>query len=157
MDDDKWNGIITIHNWKGKHAFLSNFAYCIVEYEGDIYASSEHAYQAAKAEKNKRSPFLAKDVTSKIAKQMGGKKGCVKMTPERIKYWETNQINIMKEILTNKFSKNNNPEFRAKLLATGWEPLEERNWWNDKFWGTTNGIGQNHLGKLLMQVREEAR
>lgn len=54
------------------------------------------------------------------------------MTPKRLKYWEANKINIMNEILTNKFSEANNPELRLKLLATGWEPLEERNSWNDR-------------------------
>ncbi len=33
----------------------------------------------------------------------------------------------------------------------------EGNWWGDIFWGVdvTSQIGQNMLGKLLMQVREE--
>jgi predicted NAD-dependent protein-ADP-ribosyltransferase YbiA (DUF1768 family) len=29
--------------------------------------------------------------------------------------------------------------------------------WGDRFWGVCNGVGENMLGKLLMQVREELR
>lgn len=43
------------------------------------------------------------------------------------------------------------------LLDTGDAILEEGNHWNDTFWGVRlkNGQGQNHLGKILMQVRME--
>ena len=41
------------------------------------------------------------------------------------------------------------------LLATGEEYLVEGNTWGDKYWGVCGGIGLNHLGKLLMQVRDE--
>ena len=33
--------------------------------------------------------------------------------------------------------------------------LVEDNWWGDKFWGVCNGEGENHLGKLLMKIRDE--
>ena len=33
----------------------------------------------------------------------------------------------------------------------------EGNDWNDTFWGQCDGVGLNHLGKLLMRVREEIR
>jgi predicted NAD-dependent protein-ADP-ribosyltransferase YbiA (DUF1768 family) len=50
-----------------------------------------------------------------------------------------------------------NPELRAMLLTTGDEELIEGNWWRDTYWGVCEGIGQNKLGKLLMQVREEIK
>lgn len=31
--------------------------------------------------------------------------------------------------------------------------MEENNW-GDKFWGTVNGVGENHLGKILMRIRD---
>lgn len=31
----------------------------------------------------------------------------------------------------------------------------EGNTWGDKFWGVCDGEGENHLGKLLMEVRAE--
>lgn len=35
--------------------------------------------------------------------------------------------------------------------------ITEGNYWNDKFWGVClkSNQGQNHLGKLLMNIREE--
>ena len=35
--------------------------------------------------------------------------------------------------------------------------LVEDNAWGDTFWGRCNGIGKNHLGKILMVIREELR
>ena len=45
-----------------------------------------------------------------------------------------------------------------KLIEmTGNSTLIEGNWWNDRFWGVDSktGIGENHLGKLLMELRAE--
>jgi predicted NAD-dependent protein-ADP-ribosyltransferase YbiA (DUF1768 family) len=44
-------------------------------------------------------------------------------------------------------------------LDTGDIPLVEANTWNDLYWGVDadNGNGQNMLGILLMQVRDEIR
>ena len=49
------------------------------------------------------------------------------------------------------------PELREALLNTDNAKLIEGNWWGDKFWGICNGVGENNLGKLLMEVRDEIR
>lgn len=46
-------------------------------------------------------------------------------------------------------------DLQEKLLATGNAYLEEGNTWGDRIWGTVNGEGENRLGKILMQVRQE--
>ena len=61
----------------------------------------------------------------------------------------------MKKILYSKFAQN--PYLAYGLLATGNEELIEGNTWGDKIWGQVNGEGQNLLGKILMEVREEIR
>ena len=44
----------------------------------------------------------------------------------------------------------------TKLMATGNEEIVELNNWNDVYWGSTlDGRGENHLGKLLIKLREE--
>lgn len=48
-----------------------------------------------------------------------------------------------------------NPELRDKLVATGDAEIVEGNWWGDKFWGVCRGVGENHLGKILMRIRTE--
>jgi len=48
-----------------------------------------------------------------------------------------------------------NPDLAAKLIATGDEELVEGNTWGDTYWGVCRGVGQNKLGKILMNVRQE--
>jgi ribA/ribD-fused uncharacterized protein len=68
--------------------------------------------------------------------------------------WENVKIDIMKELLRQKF---NNPVYRDSLLNTGDCPLIEGNNHKDTFWGVCNGAGKNVLGKLLMDIRKELR
>lgn len=73
--------------------------------------------------------------------------------------WEDMRLDIMNRLLLQKFS---DLDLQAKLLATGNEELVEGNWWHDQFWGDCtcvrhSGPGENHLGKLLMHVREYYR
>ena len=67
--------------------------------------------------------------------------------------WELVKYDIMYEICKAKFEQN--ADLKEKLLATGDKYLEEGNTWNDRCWGTCKGIGENHLGKILMRVRDE--
>jgi len=46
---------------------------------------------------------------------------------------------------------------KLRLLATGDETLQEGNRWNDRYWGVCRGVGKNHLGNILMEVREYLR
>ena len=63
----------------------------------------------------------------------------------------------MEEIVRAKFVQN--PYLMKKLLDTGELLLIEGNTWKDIFWGVdiNSGEGKNHLGKILMNVREELR
>jgi hypothetical protein len=61
----------------------------------------------------------------------------------------------MESLVKEKFTRDT--ELGAKLVATGDEELVEGNYWGDTFWGVCRGVGQNHLGKILMKVREELR
>ena len=63
------------------------------------------------------------------------------------------RIDIMTALVTQKF--NRHIDLRKKLLATGDEELIEGNWWGDTFWGVCRGKGDNHLGKILMEVRSK--
>lgn len=57
----------------------------------------------------------------------------------------------MKDLVFQKFK---NEELKIKLLQTGNEELIEGNTWGDKFWGICNGVGENNLGKILMEIRQ---
>lgn len=65
--------------------------------------------------------------------------------------WKDVKLRIMEDLVRQKFCKNQ--ELQKKLLDTKGAFLEETNTWNDKFWGVCNGVGENHLGKILMRTR----
>lgn len=33
--------------------------------------------------------------------------------------------------------------------------IVEENSWRDTYWGVCKGVGENHLGKILMKIRDE--
>lgn len=131
----------------GEYRFLSNFYPCEVVYEGTTYPTTEHAFQAAKTLDPEERKKMAAATTPGNAKRYG-RRICLR------KDWEEIKVSVMKEILIQKFSK---PELRDMLLATGDEELVEGNTWNDTFWGVCKGYGGNHLGKILMEIRESIR
>lgn len=136
-----------IESFQGEHRFLSNFWHVYVTYDGEVYPTVEHAYQAAKT----LNPEFRKAIcyaTTGEAKRMGRQ---VPMRPD----WEAIKIDVMRDLLKQKFTEE--PELRELLLATGDAELIEGNTWNDYFWGVCNGNGQNWLGKLLMEVREAVK
>jgi len=133
----------------GQFRFLSNF-YILnngVWFEDLTYPSVEHAYQAAKWPLNQRTQFL--DVTSGQAKKLG------KLAPNfNAKKWNKNKTELMRSLVHQKFEKNLN--LRKMLMLMEDYILEERNSWGDCFWGTNEqGEGDNHLGKILMNIRDK--
>lgn len=133
------------------YEFLSNFSWVEVGYRGVKYPSVEHAFQAAKTLILAERELIRACRTPHAAKRLGGPKakgGIVTLRHD----WDKIKLDIMLYLLRQKFSK---PELKAKLLATGDQELVEGNKWHDTFWGVCNGIGSNHLGRLLMQVRSE--
>lgn len=65
--------------------------------------------------------------------------------------WDTVKIAVMREILEIKFS---DEILRNLLIDTHPHSLVEGNTWGDTFWGVCNGNGKNHLGILLMELRD---
>lgn len=69
--------------------------------------------------------------------------------------WREVRVDLMRDILRAKVSQHE--YVRRKLLATGNRELIE-DAWRDSFWGWgPNRDGQNMLGKLWMEIREEIR
>lgn len=129
----------------GEFAFLSNF-YLSPIFDGNIwFPTVEHYFQAAKTTNMEEYKAIAAADTPGQAKRLGRK---VTLRPD----WEEVKDQVMLDALRKKFS---DDKLRLMLLATGEEYLIEGNTWGDKYWGVCGGIGLNHLGKLLMQVRDE--
>lgn len=135
-----------INLFKGDYSFLSNFTKCEVEFEGAVYPSVEHAFQATKTlDSEKRKSFVKGSPVT--AKGMGRR---LKLRED----WEQIKDNVMYICLKSKFQ---NPDLQKKLLATGDAVLIEGNNHGDRYWGMVKGEGENKLGKLLMRVRDEIR
>ena len=139
-----------IEKFTGKYRFLSNFFICFpnfIVYNNRKFRSVEHAFQAAKcANDNDMDLFMIVD-KPEDAKSLGNS---VKLRED----WEKVKVSIMKECVRQKFSY---PKLKSMLLETGDAVLVEGNHWGDTFWGVCKGEGQNNLGKILMEIRDEFR
>lgn len=137
----------TIPSFSKEYRFLSNFWEAPVTYEGVTYLNNEAAFQAQKCLDPNDRPAFAQLNPSK-AKRLGRQ---VALRPD----WEQVKIPIMTQIVRAKFTQNE--ALKQQLLATGNLILEEGNTWHDTFWGVDSNTrqGENHLGKILMAVREE--
>lgn len=134
--------ILEFHN---AYRWLSNFHNSSVLYEGVRYPTVEHAYQCQKTVSAKERKLILKETFPGKAKQAGR---IVTLRPD----WDTVKFTVMLDLVRAKFA---NPELAVKLIATGDAQLVEGNTWGDTLWGVCKGSGENHLGKILMQVRSE--
>ena len=135
----------SILGFNNEFEFLSNFYPASIEYEGIIYPTVEHAYQAAKTMNLTHRSNIAKLKYAGQAKKAGRK---LAIRDD----WEDVKVSVMEYLLRQKFSYE---DLKSKLIATEDRYIEETNHWNDTFWGVCNGKGQNILGKLLMKIRNE--
>ena len=140
----------TINKFNGQYRFLSNFYKCKVVYNGIEYPSSEHAFQAQKVNSDILKIEISKMAEPNDAKTYANKLRCRDG-------WHQVKVGVMYEIVKAKFMQNE--DLKEKLLATGDLELIEGNHWGDIFWGQNNTTwnGENHLGKILMQLRDELR
>lgn len=136
-----------IDKFDGEYFFLSNFSASPFRINYVLFPTMEHYFQANKADNQNDYLHIAYAPTPGEAKWLGRK---IQLRPD----WEKIKDNVMLTGLRKKFA---DPELRSLLLSTGDEELIEGNYWGDTYWGVCNGVGQNKLGKLLMQVREEIK
>ena len=148
-----------ITSLRGDYQFLSNFTYSpfVTTYyripKAARFRTVEHYFQASKAQLHGQAFKITKAKSPRHAKTMG--RMCMPWDD-----WEEIKQDVMLTGLRHKFAI---PSFQEKLIATGDAILIEGNRWNDRYWGMVqlNGaagpvwVGENHLGKLLMQVRKE--
>ena len=138
-----------ITSFKDAHRFLSNFYQSPVTFGGLTYPNAEAAFQAQKCmtEEEKLSFTEMRPAKSKKAGRQ------VQLRPD----WEEVKVGIMEGIVRAKFTQNEDLKWR--LIGTGDAYLEEGNTWHDTCWGVDakTGEGLNHLGRILMKVRDELR
>lgn len=133
-----------IDSFKDEYAFLSNFYPCKVEFDGLEYKCSEAAYQAQKSS-SKLGRIKFTFTNGAQSKKLGS-------TILIRNDWDRVKLSIMREVVWKKFTQN--PVLGNMLVDTYDDVIIEENHWNDTFWGVCNGKGENHLGKILMDVRD---
>lgn len=139
-----------INFYEREYYVLSNFSSFQIEWRGQLWPTSEHAYHAEKFE----DPELREHIrlarsahdAYRIAQQH---KQCYR------KNWDKIKLGVMKLILHEKVAQHE--YVRRKLLESGNRELVEMSW-RDDFWGWgPNKDGANHLGRLWMEIRDELR
>lgn len=134
-----------------EYAFLSNFYNASCIFEGKLYPTVEHAFQAAKSLDHAERDWIAAAGSPGLAKRLGRR---VNLRPD----WEKVKFDVMEECLRSKFA---DPVLKQKLLATGDEELVEGNYWHDNIYGNCSCekckdiVGRNMLGNILMNLRTE--
>lgn len=128
--------------FRGRYWFLSNFYPCSIEIDGLQYESAEAAFQGQK--NSQYAHMFTGSVTPLEAKRLG------KRVPIDVGEWNTRRLSVMGKVVRAKFEQN--PKLQQLLLATT-EPIVEDNNWGDTYWGKCRGIGSNHLGQILQEVR----
>lgn len=148
----------SIEKFEGRWRFLSNFYECDIEHQGIRYPSVEHFYVSMKC--NNEQMINGKHYTIGDFREMIANTpspGLVKKIGQKIKVrsdWDNKKLEFMNWAIREKFKDINLAEL---LIQTEDIDLIESNTWNDTFWGVCNGKGKNHLGKILMKVRDELR
>jgi hypothetical protein len=132
---------------------FSNFSPHGIHIQGTYWATVEHYYQAQKFVGSVDAviiPVIHAAPTPEEAAALGR---CGNRQLRRD--WNFVKTQVMREAVLKKFL--THAEIREVLLTTGDEILVE-NSPTDYFWGCgADETGQNHLGKVLMSVREEIR
>lgn len=139
-----------VNEFSGDYEFLRNDFPCIVSFEGDMYPSVEHAFQAAKTNDVAIRQQIRGAVNGNEAKRIGRK---ISLSST---IWKSQRSDIMSALVRQKFTENVN--LKIKLLLTGNQELIQGNCKDDQFWGQTiDGVGENTLGKILMRTRAAIR
>lgn len=138
-----------IYGFQKTFRWLSNMWPVEFEAKGIKFVSVENAYQAAK--------YVGQQETlEKVAKMPAFESKAYakdKTNPWTTPDFHENKLKFMKFFLKKKFE---NPCLRQKLINTGRVHIEETNTWGDTFWGCCpQNVGNNYLGKLLMELRDE--
>jgi len=139
---------IQFESTNGLYGELSNFANFPVFENGVFWPTAEHLYQAAKFKassireeiRRAKTPLKAKEIARKLSDEMN-------------REWDSICLTVMYSTVLQKVRQN--PEIHDLLTSTKNAEIVEISR-DDVFWGrTTEGRGENYLGKILMLVRNE--
>ncbi|KAI0254487.1 DUF1768-domain-containing protein, partial [Lactifluus subvellereus] len=131
---------------------FTNFSLHSVEYEGKIYPTAEHLFQALKFMTT--DPALAEHIRTQPTARAARTEAGSRRAYQRQDWFDVN-VEAMDAVLYAKFTQHG--DLREKLLGTGMRELIEDSP-DDSFWGIgRDGQGRNELGKALMRLRGRLR
>jgi len=136
------------------YGVFSNLYQREVLFEGRTYPTSEHAYQAGKARKDSVREWILSAPSPALVAMAAHGLYRWDVTPN----WAQIKVDRMRAVLYAKFTQHD--DLRELLLSTGNRRLVEAPSVNNavnRYWGEVNGKGQNMLGVLLMELREQLR
>lgn len=125
-----------------------------LEFEGEVFQTSEHAYQAGKARKKEVRAWLMAAPSPALLAMAAHGLYVWDVHPD----WSKTKFDRMKRVLLAKFTQHQ--DLQDLLLSTGDKRLVEAATVDNavnRLWGEVNGKGKNKLGELLMEVRAEIR
>lgn len=154
-----------ISEFRGEHAFLSNYDVNSFPWRGITFNSGEQAFAYAKTfhaiqdlAKGSKGVTEAEYFQDYIllAKTPGDAKKLGRQVKIDVAAWDNRKVHYMREITHAKFG--HVKDYAGKLIRTGCSPLVEGNTWNDTFWGKCRQadgrvVGLNMLGTILMEER----
>jgi hypothetical protein len=130
---------------------FSNLYRSPIDFEDRKYPTAEHAYQAGKALK----PEVREWILSAPSPSLAAMAAHGLYTWDIVPNWSEIKFDRMRRVLRAKFTQH--PDLRALLVQTGDKRLVEAGSVNNavnRLWGEVNGVGQNMLGQMLMELRD---
>lgn len=138
---------IKFYSTQDEFGEFSNFAYFPIKLDGKMWHTTEHYFQAQKFADQQYQEKIRAERSPMIAARLGRDR------KQKLRNdWESVKNNVMKKALMAKFTQHE--DLKTLLISTGDAKLIEHTI-NDVYWGDGGGKGQNFLGRLLMQVRDE--
>jgi ribA/ribD-fused uncharacterized protein len=136
------------------YGIFSNLYPSPVHFEGMLYPTAEHAYQSGKA----RKPEVREWILSAPTPALAAMAAHGLYTWEVVPNWAEIKFDRMRRVLRAKFEQHQG--LRSILIATHSARLVEAATVSNavnRLWGEVNGVGQNMLGIMLMELRAEFR
>jgi ribA/ribD-fused uncharacterized protein len=126
---------------------LSAFSGHMVEYQGVLYPTVEHAYHCQRYSDPKIIEEIKHARSAKIAWQISQK-----YKAQQIPDFDTRKVEVMEDICRAKLEQHE--DVREVLRDSGDAAIIKT--YPDPFWGIgLNGEGKNELGKIWIRLREE--
>lgn len=134
------------------YGVLSNLYRREIEFEGRIFPTSEHAYQAGKALK----PAVREWILAAPSPSLAAMAAHGLYTWDVVPNWASIKFDRMRAVLRAKFTQHS--DLAEILVSTGTKRLVEVGSVNNavnRLWGEINGKGKNMLGIMLMELRDQ--